>query len=136
MAGMAPAKPQPCYDFSMTETAEQKLNRFECVIRLQMTEIDKLRAEVKRLVDWIMGDTDALTVLQSVYQNPQASEGNRIKAAAASLAFERPKISVQVSVRGPAVLGERLDQANGMKTINPPKVIDHQALTRPSSLLS
>jgi hypothetical protein len=31
------------------------------------------------------------------------------------------------SVRGPAVLGERLDQANGMKVINPPEVIDHQA---------
>ena len=109
------------------ESTEQKLNRFECVIRLQMAEIDKLRAENKRLVDWIMGDADALTTLQAVYQNPQASEGNRIKAAAASLAFERPKISVQVSVRGPAVLGERLDQANGMKVVNPPKVIDHQA---------
>jgi hypothetical protein len=109
------------------ESAEQKLSRFECVIRLQMTEIDTLRSEVKRLVDWIMGDADALTILQSVYNNPASSEGNRIKAAAASLPFERPKLSVQVSVRGPAVLGERLDQANGMKVINPPKVIDHQA---------
>ena len=110
-----------------TESAEQKLNRFECVIRLQMTEIDKLRAENKRLVDWIMGDADALTTLQAIYQNPQVFEGNRIKAAAASLPFERPKLSVQVSVRGPAILGERLDATNGMKTINPPKVIDHQA---------
>jgi len=109
------------------ESAEQKLNRFECVIRLQMTEIDKLRAENKALIDWIMGDTDALTILQSVYSNPTSSEGNRIKAAASALPFERPKLSVQVSVRGPAILGERLDQANGMKTINPPKAIDHQA---------
>ena len=109
------------------ESPQQKLDRFECVIQLQMTEIDKLRAENKRLVDWIMGDSDALTTLQAVYQNPQASEGNRIKAAAASLPFERPKLSVQVSVRGPAVLGERLDQTNGMKVINPPRVIDYQA---------
>jgi hypothetical protein len=124
----ASAKSWPCYDFNMTaESPQQKLDRFECVIRLQMTEIDKLRSEVKRLVDWINGDSDALTVLQSVYNNPTSSEGNRIKAAASALPFERPKLSVQVSVRGPAVLGERLDQANGMKTINPPKVIDHQA---------
>ena len=110
-----------------TESAEQKLNRFECVIRLQMTEIDKLRTENKRLVDWIMGDLDSLTVLQSVYSNPASTEVNRIKAAASALPFERPKLSVQVSVRGPAVLGERLDQANGhMKTINPPKVIEHE----------
>ena len=109
------------------ESPQQKLDRFECVIRLQMTEIDKLRTENKRLVDWIMGDLDSLTVLQSVYSNPASTEVNRIKAAASALPFERPKLSVQVSVRGPAILGERLDATNGMKTINPPKVIDHQA---------
>src|SRR6516165_4407346 len=108
------------------ESPQQKLDRFEYVIRLQMAEIDKLRTENKRLVDWIMGDADALTCLQAVYNNPASSEGNRIKAAAASLPFERPKLSVSVSVRGSAVLGERLDQAKGMKTINPPRVIDHQ----------
>jgi hypothetical protein len=111
---------------SATESVQQKFDHYECVIRLQMAEIDKLRVENKRLIDWIMADADALTTLQAVYQNPQSSEGNRIKAAAASLPFERPRISVQVSVRGPTVLGERLDQANGMKVINPPKVIDHQ----------
>jgi hypothetical protein len=107
------------------ESPQQKLDRFECVIKLQMTEIDKLRAEVQRLVDWIMGDTDALTTLQSVYQNPASSEANRVKAAGAAIAYERPKLTVQLRV-GPAVLGERLDQARPMKTIEP-KVIDHQA---------
>jgi hypothetical protein len=106
--------------------ARQYIDRLEYALRAQMAKIDELRAENKRLVDWIMGDADALTVLQSVYNSPASSEGNRIKAAAASLPFERAKISVQVSVRGPAVLGERLDQANGVKVINPPKVIDHQ----------
>jgi hypothetical protein len=108
------------------ESPQQKLDRFECVIRLQMTEIDKLRDENKRLVDWIMGDADALTTLQRTYLDPKTLTSDRIKAAGAAIAYERPKLSVQVHV-GPAVLGERLDQANGMKTINPPKVIDHQA---------
>ena len=111
---------------STIEGVQQKFDHYECVIRLQMAEIDKLRAENKHLVDWIMGDSDALTVLQSVYNNPASSEGNRIKAAASALPFERPKISVSVSVRGPALLGERLDAANGMKTIEPAKVIEHQ----------
>src|SRR5262249_1117287 len=111
---------------STIEGVQQKFDHYECVIRLQMAEIDKLRAEIKHLVDWIMGDSDALTVLQSVHKQPVPPEGNRIKAAAASLPFERPKIPVSVSVRAPAVLGERLDQANGMKTINPPKIIEHQ----------
>jgi hypothetical protein len=72
-----------------------------------------------------MGDVDALTTLQAVYQNPASSEVNRIKAAGAAIAYERPKLTVQLRV-GPAVLGERLDQARPMKTIEP-KVIDHQA---------
>ena len=103
------------------------IDRLEYALRAQMDKINELRAENQRLVDWIMGESDALTCLQAVYNNPASSEGNRIKAAASALPFERPKLSVSVSVRGPAVLGERLDQANGhMKTINPPKVIEHQ----------
>jgi hypothetical protein len=58
-----------------------------------MAEIDKLRAEVDRLVSWIQGDLDAHTVLQSIYLDPSTSQGNRIKAAAASLPFERPKLT-------------------------------------------
>jgi hypothetical protein len=77
----------------MTETAEQKLNRYEYVIDAQMTEIDKLRAENQRLLDWIMGDADAHTTLQSVYLDPNATQGNRIKAASAAIPFERPKLT-------------------------------------------
>jgi hypothetical protein len=73
-----------------------------------------------------MGDTDALTCLQAVYQSAESSEYSRIKAAVGALPFERPKLSVAVSVRGSAVLSECLDAAR-MKTINPPKVIDHEA---------
>jgi hypothetical protein len=110
---------------TVMDSIKTKLDKYEYIIRAQMTEIDKLRTENKRLVDWIMGDADALTCLQSVYNNPASSEG-WIKAATGALPFERPKLSVQVSVRGPAVLGERLDQANGMKTVNPPPLIEHE----------
>jgi hypothetical protein len=66
------------------ETEWRKRRHAARDIRAQMTEIDKPRTENKRLVDWIMGDSDALTCLQAVYNNPASSEGNRIKAAAAS----------------------------------------------------
>ena len=56
-------------------------------------ERDHLRAEVKRLVDWVMGDRDALHCLQSIYNSPHADQGTRIKAAAAAIAFERPKLT-------------------------------------------
>jgi hypothetical protein len=73
-----------------------------------------------------MADTDALTCLQAVYNDPAATENNRIRAAAAALPFERAKLSVSVQVTGPAVLGNRLDGARAMKTISPP-LIEHVA---------
>ena len=50
------------------------------VFREAEVEIAKLRAENKQLLDWIMGDSDALTCLQSIYQSPESSEHTRIKA--------------------------------------------------------
>jgi hypothetical protein len=87
-------------------------------------ELDQLRAENKQLTDWIMGGADALTVLQAIYRDLATSKSDRIKAAAAAISFERPKISVSVSVSGPALLGDRLDQAKTMKTINEPKLVE------------
>jgi hypothetical protein len=84
-------------------------------------EIAALRAENKRLIDWIMGNTDALTCLQAVYQSPESSEYSKIKAATGALPFERPKLSVAVSVRGSDILGQCLDDAKPMKVINPPE---------------
>jgi hypothetical protein len=89
-------------------------------------ELAQLRVENQQLVDWIMGNCDALTTLQRTYLDPKTSTTDRIKAAGAAIAYERPKLSVQVHV-GPALLGERLDQAKAMKTIDP-KVIEHQAV--------
>jgi hypothetical protein len=84
-------------------------------------EIAALRAENKRLIDWIMGTSDALTCLQAVYQSPESSEYSKIKAATGALPFERPKLSVAVALRGSDILGECLDDAKAMKVINPPE---------------
>jgi hypothetical protein len=84
-------------------------------------EIATLRAENKRLIDWIMGNTDALTCLQSVYQSPESSEYSKIKAAVGALPFERPKLSVAVAIRGSDILGQCLDAVKPMKVINPPE---------------
>ena len=91
---------------------QQLITACESTIKMQMVEIDKLRDEIKQLVEWINGDRDALTC---------HFEANRVKAAAAAIGFERPKMTVNVRV-GPGVLGDRLDQA---KTVNPP-LIEHQ----------
>ena len=72
----------------MTETTEQKLARFETVIGLQMQEIDRLRAENANLRQ----EGGAHTALRSVYNDPEASETNKVKAAAAAIGYEQPKI--------------------------------------------
>src|SRR6516165_2226543 len=75
----------------MAETAEEKLARFETVIDLQMKEIDRLRAENARL----RSGGDAHTVLKEIYNDPDAPQGNRIKAAQAALPHETPRLAPQ-----------------------------------------
>jgi hypothetical protein len=77
----------------MNEIAE-----LAALVREQMTEISRLRgenerlkAEVAKLVNWAGSDCDALMTLQSLYSNPGTYEGNRLKAAASALPFERPR---------------------------------------------
>ena len=89
-------------------------------------ERDQLRAEIKQLLDWVTGDKDALVCLQSIYNDPGADKGRRIKAAAAAIGYERPKLTFGVQISGPSVLGERLDQTRTMKTVNQPPLIEHQ----------
>ena len=67
------------------------------VIRKQMIEIDKLRAENKRLVS----EADAHTTLKSIYTNPESPEANRIKAAAAALPIERPRLTAVTYYKQP-----------------------------------
>jgi hypothetical protein len=113
-------------------TPANQIARLEYVVREQMAEIDRLRAEVSNLVGWIMGDRDALTTLQAIYNDREASQANRIKAAAAAIGFERSKLTVNVRV-GPGLLGERLDSARPMKTIEP-LTIEHQPAAQASSV--
>jgi hypothetical protein len=73
--------------------------KYQRVARLQYAEIerlrgqlDQLRTENQRLLDWIMGEApDALTTLQRVYRDPKTKEENTIKAANACLDRELGK---------------------------------------------
>ena len=107
----------------MTTTPDPQIARLEYTVREQMALIEQMRAEIDRLVDWIMGDKDALTCLQAVYNDATASEGNRIKAAASALPFERPRMTptnlVVLDFR------ERVRQARLRAPLVEPKVIEH-----------
>jgi hypothetical protein len=70
------------------ETLEQKLKRHEDALSLCITEIEKLRAENERL----RAEGGAHTALRSVYNDPQASETNKVRAAAAAIGYEQPKL--------------------------------------------
>ena len=111
---------------------QEALDRCEYAIKCQRTEIDRLRAELKRrdeeltqLLAWIDGDSDALVVLQRTYMDPRISTSDRIKACAAAVAYERHKLTVQLRV-GPSVLSERLAHARAIKATEP-KLIEHNA---------
>jgi hypothetical protein len=80
-----------------------------------MVEIDRLREviakqrmEIDHLVAWASNDLDALMALQAIYRNPNTPEGNRLKAAAAALGYERPK-PPSLSVVAPVKLFDILE---------------------------
>ena len=112
-------------------------DRCEYAIRHQQDEIARLRAELERrdeeltqLLAWINGDSDALTVLQRTYIDPRTSTSDRIKACGAAIGYERYKLTLAVSARSSDVLGDRLDAAKALKTVNP-KVIEHDPPSGP-----
>jgi hypothetical protein len=77
------------YDAGMAEeTSEEKLLRYETILDLQIREIDRLRAENERLRT-VAG---AHGVLKEIYLDPEAPQGNRIKAAIGALPHEIPKL--------------------------------------------
>jgi uncharacterized coiled-coil protein SlyX len=117
-------QPPICYTECMTEQeiiAQQKqtIARAEYIVREQIKEIDRLRAEVDRLLGWINGDSDALTTLQSVYLNPNETPTNRVKAAASAIGYDRAKVVIQ-GYANITSLAQRLDSAH-------PRVIEHHS---------
>ena len=73
----------------LTEALNEALDRNE-VLEAELTEV---KGQLATLVDWIMGDADAMTTLQGLYLNPAEPAANRIKAAAAAIGYERPKLT-------------------------------------------
>ena len=71
------------------ETVEQKLARYATVIGLQREEIDRLRAQVAALTE---GTDDAHSTLRRIYLNEAESSNARIKAAQASINYEKSRL--------------------------------------------
>ena len=103
---------------------QEALDRCEFAIRHQQEEIARLRAELDRKDEELTRDSDALTVLQRTYMDPRISTSDRIKACGAAIGYERYKLTLAVSARSSDVLGDCLDAAKALKTVNP-KVIEH-----------
>jgi hypothetical protein len=80
-----------------------RIAELEHVVRTQMQTIDQLRAEIAQkdaaldeIVQWVASDGDSLSVLRSVYADPRTSRGDKIRACAASIAYEVPKMPAAV----------------------------------------
>jgi hypothetical protein len=67
---------------------KQELDEAAAIIRMQTARIAELEAELECL----RSSLDAHGTLRLIYSNPNSPEGNRIKAAAAALPVERPKL--------------------------------------------
>ena len=103
----------------MSEAApNNQLARLLYVLDLQRAKIDELESENTALKNAIANGGDALACLQRTYLDPLTTPANKIKAAAAAIGYERPKMSLNVRI-GPGILGARLEQARA------PKVIEH-----------
>ena len=84
---------EPKHFSEVPEVSPEVIPPLPAALREAMAEIAKLRAENEQLLNWITGDSDALTCLQAIYQNPASSEHTKIKAATGALPFERPKLT-------------------------------------------
>ena len=75
----------------MTTDPQIEMTRLKFTICEQAAEIDRQRDEIDRLLGWVSGDSDALTCLQTVYNNSTSSEANKVRAASAAIGYERAK---------------------------------------------
>jgi hypothetical protein len=74
----------------MNKTAPT-LDDYEKALHQMLDENEALRAEIAKLKGQL--SADALATLQGVYLNPDEPAANRIKAAAAAIGYERPKLA-------------------------------------------
>jgi hypothetical protein len=72
------------------DSVAAKLKEYEYLLKLQMAKIEELAEENERLRS-VAGAHD---VLKEIYQNRDAPEGNRIKAAQAALTVEKPRLAM------------------------------------------
>jgi hypothetical protein len=73
---------------TVADSIKAELDEAQFVIQQQIERIAELKAEVERL----KAGLDAHGTLRLIYTNPNSPEGNRIKAAAAALPVEKPKL--------------------------------------------
>jgi len=73
---------------SVVDSVKAKLDEYAYIIKAQMEELDRLREENDRL----KSNLNAHQTLRLIYSDPDASRSERIKAAAASLPHETPKL--------------------------------------------
>ena len=71
-----------------------KLAEYETLLKLQMAKIEELAEENERL----RSAAGAHDVLKEIYLNPDAPQGNRIKAAQAALNVEKPRLAMTAYV--------------------------------------
>ena len=74
----------------VVETLEQKLKRHEDALVACMAEITKLREENARLRS---SENNAHSVLREIYNDPDAPQGVRVKAAGLALQHETPRLT-------------------------------------------
>ena len=74
----------------IADSIKAKLDEAKYVMRRQMARIAELEAEVARL----RSAAGAHDVLKEIYLDPDAPQGNRIKAAQAALNVEKPRLAM------------------------------------------
>src|SRR5215469_769591 len=87
----------------VVKTLEAKLKRHEDALVACMAEITRLREENTTL----RAEGTAHTALRSVYNDPSASETNKVRAASAAIGYEQPKIGSVVPSLGNVSRAER-----------------------------
>jgi hypothetical protein len=108
------------------------------IVKLQMVEIDKLRLTLgqvtaerdelrQHLQNLAPGAPDAHACLRRIYNDPEAKDAERGKAAAAAIGYEKAKPAA--TVNNVFSLANYLDQQAQLRKQQAAKVIEHEPKT-------